>query len=59
MTIRSQPPDFAVSIIALAGCAFGICKSSADDMLRHISSVIEHFARPFLAGCVKAMNFFR
>src|SRR5262249_41420843 len=30
MTIKSQPLDFAVSIIAVAGCAFGTCKSSAD-----------------------------
>src|SRR6516225_2479442 len=30
MTIKSQPRDFAVSIIAVAGCAFGTCKSSAD-----------------------------
>ena len=30
MTIKSHPLDFAVSIIAVAGCAFGICKSSAD-----------------------------
>ena len=29
MTIRSQPLDFAVSIIAVAACAFGTCKSSA------------------------------
>src|SRR6516165_6732205 len=30
MTIKSQPLDFAVSIIAVAGGAFGTCKSSAD-----------------------------
>jgi hypothetical protein len=30
MTIKSQPLDFAVSIIPVAGCAFGTCKSSAD-----------------------------
>src|SRR5262249_24732503 len=30
MTIKSQPLDFAVSIIAVAGYAFGTCKSSAD-----------------------------
>jgi hypothetical protein len=30
MTIKSQLLDFAVSIIAVAGCAFGTCKSSAD-----------------------------
>src|SRR6516165_1919501 len=30
MTTRSQPLDFAVSIIAAAGCAFGTCKRSAD-----------------------------
>jgi hypothetical protein len=27
---KSQPLDFAVSIIAVAGSAFGTCKSSAD-----------------------------
>src|SRR5262245_20191344 len=30
MTIKSQPLDFAVSIIAVAGCAFGTCKNSTD-----------------------------
>jgi hypothetical protein len=30
MTIKSQPLDFAVSMIAVAGYAFGTCKSSAD-----------------------------
>ena len=30
MTIKSQPVDFAVSIIAVAGCAFGICSNSTD-----------------------------
>ena len=28
------------------------------DLLRHSSSFIEHFARTFLAGCVKAINLF-
>jgi hypothetical protein len=28
-------------------------------LLGHISSFIEHFARTFLAGCVKAINLFR
>src|SRR5262245_23507255 len=30
MTIKSQPLDFAVSIIVVAGCAFGTCKNSID-----------------------------
>src|SRR4249919_3936107 len=30
MTIKSQPLDFAVSIIAVAGCASETCKSSTD-----------------------------
>ena len=30
MTIKSQPMDFAVSIIVVAGCAFGTCKSSTE-----------------------------
>src|SRR6516162_7907768 len=30
MTIKSQALDFAVSIIAVAGCSSGTCKSSAD-----------------------------
>src|SRR5262245_14032239 len=57
MTIKSQPLDFAVSIIAVAGCAFGTCNSSAD-IPSHSSSFIEHFARTFLAGCVKAIKLF-
>jgi hypothetical protein len=62
MTIKSQPLDFAVSIIAVAGHWVRIwdtqevCKYPY--LLRHSSSFIERFARTLLAGCVKAINLF-
>ena len=52
MTIKSQPLDFAVSIIVVAGCAFGTCKSSTD--IPVCSAIARASSSTLYADAVKA-----
>jgi len=54
MTIKSHPLDFAVSMIAVAGCAFGTCKSSADIPI--CSAIASASPRTLTAGSVQAAS---
>jgi len=54
MTIKSQPLDFAVSIIAVAGGAFGTCKSSVDIPI--CSAIARASSSTLPARCLQAAS---